>query len=133
MTGDLVPVPEGGPRQREKPSGKAEISERLEAALVNLVTTSCSKKQAAETAGLTREYLSRALSKAHVQARFLALMRERLSAMAPRALDTVEDLLTCDSSYVRLQSAVTVLDRIGLGTVEAAQGSTEVIINIDLS
>jgi hypothetical protein len=49
MSDELVPVPEWRDRAKEKASGKAEISERLEAALVTLVSTACTKKQAAET------------------------------------------------------------------------------------
>jgi hypothetical protein len=130
---DLVPVTEWRDKPREKASGKAVVSPRLDAALRVLVTTGCTQEAAAKAVSLSRTHFCKALSKPHVQARYQSLLRERLSAMAPRALGTVEDLLDCDSSYVRLQSAVVVLDRVGLRPVEAAPIAAEVIINIDLS
>jgi hypothetical protein len=127
---DLIPLA----KYREKPSGKAEVSDSLELALVTLVSTGCTQEIAAQTAGLTREHLCRSLSKPHVAARYQQLLRDRLSAMAPKALGTVENLLDCDSSYVRLQSAIAVMDRVGLRPVEAGNlQTTEVTINIDLS
>jgi hypothetical protein len=105
----------------------------METALWALVSTSCTQEEAARIAGLTREHVCKALSKPHVQARYQVLLRKRLHAMAPKALGTVDSLMDCDSSYVRLQAAVTVMDRVGLRPVESTAVQTEVIINIDLS
>ena len=119
---------------RERPSGKAEVSPQMEAALWALVSTSCTQQEAAAAAGLTREHVCKALRKPHVQARYQQLLRDRPSAMAPKPLGTVDELMNCESSYVRLQSAIAVMDRVGLRPVEAGPvQTTEVTINIDLS
>jgi hypothetical protein len=135
MTDELVPLPAGEwqDKPRERPASKPEITPRLDAALHVLVTSACTQEAAAKAAGLSRAHFCKMLAKPHVQARFQALLRERLSGMAPRALGTVDELLDCESSYVRLQSAVAVLDRVGLRPIEAAQAPGEVIIRIDLS
>jgi hypothetical protein len=126
---ELLPAP----KWREKPSGKAVVSPRMEVALCALVNTSCTQEEAARIAGLSREHVCKALGKPHVQARYQVLLRKRLHAMAPKAIGTVDSLMDCDSSYVRLQAAVTVMDRVGLRPVEATTVQTEVVINIDLS
>ena len=133
--GEIVPLPtsEWQDKSRESPSGKAEVSPRMDAGLRVLVNTSCTQEQAAAAVRLSRTHFSRSLSKPHVQVRFQQLLRERLQAMAPRAISTVDGLMDCESSYVKLQAAVAVLDRVGLRPIESAQVATEVIINIDLS
>jgi hypothetical protein len=133
--GEIVPLPtsEWQDKPRESPSGKAEVSQKMDAALRVLVNTGCTREAAAKAVRLSRSHFSRSLSKPHVQARFQQLLRERLQAMAPRAIGTVDELMDCDSAYVRLQSAIAVLDRIGLRPIEAAQAPTEVSIHIDLS
>jgi hypothetical protein len=125
-------IPAPSPK-REKPSGKAGVSAKMETALWALVSTSCTQEEAARIAGLTREHVCKALGKPHVQALYQVLLRKRLHAMAPKAIGTVDSLMDCDSSYVRLQAAVTVMDRVGLRPVESTTVQTEVIINIDLS
>jgi hypothetical protein len=132
MTDKHALVPTNRPT-REKPSGKPDVSPRLETALCTLVRTGCTQEQAAKAAGLRREHISRSLAKPHVRRRYEELLRERLFSLAPRAVSTVEELLGCESSHVRLKAAETVMDRVGLGKQEQPLSRSEVIINIDLS
>jgi hypothetical protein len=132
MTDKHALVPANRPT-REKPSGKPDVSPRLETALLTLVRTGCTQEEAARAAGLRREHISRSLAKPHVRRRYEELLRERLFSMASRAVSTVEELLGCESSFVRLKAAEAVMDRVGLGKQEQPLPRGEVIINIDLS
>jgi hypothetical protein len=56
-----------------------------------------------------------------------------LNSLTPKAIQTLNALLTAGSPYVRLEAAKDVLDRNGVGTSREPPKSSQLVVNINLS
>jgi len=60
------------------------------------------------------------------------LAQQHLSALTPKAIQTLSSLLTAKSAFVRLEAAKDILDRNGVGTAHEAPRSQQLVVNINL-
>jgi hypothetical protein len=60
------------------------------------------------------------------------LAQQHLSALTPKAIQTLAALLHAKSAFVRLEAAKNILDRNGVGTSHEAPRSQQLVVNINL-
>src|SRR5258705_12829563 len=60
------------------------------------------------------------------------MAQAHLSALTPKAIQTLNALLTASSAFVRLEAAKDILDRNGVGTSHEAPRSQQLVVNINL-
>jgi hypothetical protein len=60
------------------------------------------------------------------------LAQQHLSALTPKAVQTLATLLHAKSAFVRLEAAKDILDRNGVGTSHEAPRSSQLVVNINL-
>lgn len=108
------PIPPRKPREK-----KRTVPKKVRAAITALNNgTAKTVKKAAESAGISREYFSRSMSKPHV-AEYMRTMSARTIALASgRAAAVKVDLLDCESSHVRNDASSFVLGVAGIQPVQ---------------
>ena len=100
--------------------------------VVDLITSEgLSVPETAERLGCSNANVYKILAREDVQVELVARSRSALAGITPAAVRTVADLASsAKSEYVRLQSALAVLDRVGIN--EPSQGNTLAIqINLE--
>jgi hypothetical protein len=105
----------GADAAKRLPARKRPISKAIRIAVDALTSGNVKTiSAAAEKAGVTREHLSRELSKGHI-AEFLRIQAHRVvSIAAGRAAATKVELLDCESSHIRDQASTFVLGVAGI-------------------
>lgn len=68
-----------------------------------------------------------------VLAALAPMAQQHLSSLTPKAIQTLNSLLTAGSPYVRLEAAKDILDRNGVGTSREPPKSSQLVVNINLS
>ena len=79
--------------------------------------------------GIGRRYSRHPL----VLAALAPLAQAHLNSLTPKAIQTLNSLLTAGSPYVRLEAAKDILDRNGVGTAHEPPRSQQLVVNINLS
>ena len=67
-----------------------------------------------------------------VQKHLLTAVQQKLRSLTPKAVATLEALLSSKSTYVRLDAAKDVLTRNGIGTQRDGASTTPMLINIQI-
>lgn len=111
-----------------------KISAKVHAALDALVHGARSITDAAQTAGMRREALSRALQKDHVQEELDRRVRDAMRRRGVKALATIEQLSDgARSEYVKLEASKDLANRAGyIPPKEPPSGDNVLIVRIDL-
>ncbi|MDR6954885.1 hypothetical protein J2X65_004261 [Ancylobacter sp. 3268] len=106
-----VTVPKGRRPLAKRPRISAAMRRAVDAFLSGEAPT---QKAAAELAGLSREHFNREYQKAHIQALVRQRSAEMFSALLPRAVRALAEVLDGDNRAAQLNGAVVVLKQTGL-------------------
>ena len=102
-------------RPEDKPARPKPISAKVREATASMVAGDCKTvTAAAEKVGITREHLSRELSKPHVAAFMHQKVQRNLAVAATRAGAAKVELLDCDNAMVRDRASSFVLGLVGI-------------------
>ena len=127
----FTPLPDNTPAEQRH----YKIGRKLNAALVEYVANGAHITKAAQHAGMSREALSRALQKQHVQERVASLLNEFKQRSGVKALVRLDHLIDANgvSPYVQLEAAKTMADRAGHAPPKGdGVADTTLIVNIRL-
>ncbi|MGM4877981.1 hypothetical protein AB7645_43035 [Bradyrhizobium sp. 956_D2_N1_5] len=114
-------------RPEDKPARPKPISAKVREATASMVAGDCKTvTAAAEKVGITREHLSRELSKPHVAAFMHQKVQRNLAIAATRAGAVKVDLLDCDHALVRDRASSFVLGPAGI------QPSSQPSVNVNI-
>lgn len=127
-----------------RPTGRKGVPDHLrklnkkEALFVDAVSAGLGLKAACEAAGYSTTHSGReALRRTHVQLEVMRRLGDGLVLGSVEALETIRELVRNGrSEYVRLEAAKDVLNRSGVASrpsQDSLQGSSQLIVNIDLS
>jgi phage terminase small subunit len=131
---NLVPA-----QKRKSAPEKKGLSDKQEAFAVAYVTNGGNATAAAKEAGYSEDAARvlgpRNLRNALVLQRIYELTVQHIAAHAPKALGTMDKLLTARSEFVRFNAAADLLNRAGFKPVERHQMQVdgEFTVSIDLS
>ena len=89
--------------------------------------------ESAQALGIDRVNLYRVLRKPHVRQYIRQRLRSKLNAMAPRALDVMDSLLSDNDPHVRHKAARDILDRADIQPTEQSDTGTGQTVNIQIN
>lgn len=122
------------PEPSAKPPGKAKkrrVPARVAHAIDLLYSGECkTQKAAAERAGLTREYLNRALAKEHIHDYLTHKAKLEIRAALPMAVAVKQALLDAESEKVRSEVASEIM---GIGGISAPKPGHQTNVNVSVA